>query len=275
MKKSIKYLTNTGCVLCRYAGMALFIFTNVFLLAGSSQAQVSLSGTSYFQDFNDIGSGAPEGWSFLEGASSGETGVSVDLKTSPTTWSSTSSGFKNYASANGLSIDSSSSDQGDSLDRAVGVRSTGSFGDPGAAFMFSVADTLGFSDFGLSFDAQILDEEGRSTEWTVGYRIGDSEFVSMDSFTLSDFGTQNYSYSFGNSLDNLGDSLDFRIASLSDSIGSGSRDTFAIDNFEVSFTPVPEPEEYMLFSGVALIIFGLFRKYRTANPDLATKSTSS
>lgn len=262
MKNSINLNTYSGCALFRTAGMALFILTNSLFLSSIAQAQVSLTGSSYFQDFNEIGSGAPEGWSFWEDSTASSSGTEVSLKTTPSTWSSTSAGFKNFASGVGLSIDSSSAEQSSALDRAVGVRATGSFGDPGAAFMFSVADTLGFGDFGLSFDAQVLDEESRSTEWTVDYRIGGSDFVPVGTFSLDSFGTQNFSHNFGSSLNNLGESLDFRIASLSESIGSGSRDTFAIDNFQVSFTPVPEPEEYMLVSGMALAAFGMFRKWK-------------
>lgn len=265
MKNSINLNKHSGCALIRSSGMALFILTNSLFLTAGASAQVNLTGSSYFQDFNEIGSGSPEGWSFWENATANDSGAEVTLKTTPTTWSSTSSGFKNFASGIGLSIDSSSTDQSSSLDRAVGVRATGSFGDPGAAFMFSVADTLGFGDFGLSFDAQVLDEESRITEWTVDYRIGGSDFVPVGTFSLDSFGTQNFSHSFGTSLDNLGESLDFRIATLSNSIGSGSRDTFAIDNFQVSFTPVPEPEEYMLVSGMALTLFGVFRKWKQRN----------
>lgn len=273
MKNSINLNNNSGCALLRTSGTALFILTYSLFLSSVAQAQVSLTGSSYFQDFNGIGAGSPEGWTFWEGATANDAGSEVALKTTPTAWTSTSSGFKNFASGIGLSIDSSSADQSSTLDRAVGVRATGSFGDPGAAFMFSVADTLGFGDFGLSFDAQVLDEESRTTEWTVDYRIGGAEFVPVGTFSLDSFGTQNFSHNFGTSLDNLGESLDFRIATLSDSIGSGSRDTFAIDNFQVSFTPVPEPEEYMLVSGMALALFGVFRKWKQRNQPGVAETT--
>ena len=240
-------------------GFAFLITTPLLFLNTQTQAQISLSGSGYSQDFNNIGSGLPEGWSLWEGASEIDIGSVSSLKTTPTAWSSSSSGFKNYASPDGLSLGRSSSEQSGSLNRALGVRATGSFGDPGAGFMFSVADTLGLGNFGLSFDALILDEEKRSTEWTLDYRVGDSGFVALDTFTLDSFGSQTFSYELGNALDNLGTSLDFRIGSFSNSIGSGSRDTFAIDNFQVSFTPVPEPEDYMLVSGLILVAFAVFR----------------
>ena len=266
MKKSsiLSNLSGIPVLVSRTGTAFLILITPLLISSPQAQAQVSLSGSGYSQDFNSIGSGLPEGWSVWEGASEVDVGSVSSLNTTPTAWSSSSSGFKNYASSDGLSLDSSSAEQSGSLNRALGVRSTGSFGDPGAGFMFSVADTLGLGNFGLSFDALILDEENRSTEWTLDYRVGDSGFVALDTFTLDSFGSQTFSYDLGNAVDNLGASLDFRIGSFSNSIGTGSRDTFAIDNFQVSFTPVPEPEEYMLVSGLILAVFAVFRKRKSA-----------
>jgi hypothetical protein len=58
-----------------------------------------------------------------------------------------------------------------------------------------------------------------------------------------------------------------RLAALSESTGTGSRDTIAIDNFGLSFTPVPEPEDYGLITAIALLGWVGWRGRRRSTVD--------
>lgn len=138
----------------------------VFLLAFvplSGYSQVTLTGTSYIENFDGIGSGLPTGWTVNTGANASSTGTNATVTTAATDWGNTSGAFKNFASADGLTGTENSATQSSATDRVLGIRQTGSFGDPGAAFMLTVANTTGFQNLSLSFKAQMLSVQTRST----------------------------------------------------------------------------------------------------------------
>ena len=120
--------------------------------------------------------------------------------------------------------------------------------------MLCIANTTGYGSFTLTFEAQMLSVQPRSTTWTIDYRLGDSgNFTALGTF--SDPGTfGSTTYSFGPSSlsawDNQSSAVYFRVVALSGSSGSGSRDTFGIDDFSLSYSAVPEPVT------VALVVFG-------------------
>ena len=106
------------------------------LLVSSGFAQsVTLSSSPYTQNFDAIGTALPNGWSIRLNASSSALGAEQVFVSTPASWGNTSGAFKNYASATGLSSSSSLTIQGNSTNRALGIRQTGSVGDPGAAFV--------------------------------------------------------------------------------------------------------------------------------------------
>lgn len=258
------------------------------------QAAVVLSGTQYQQNFDGLASGLPTGWSVKTGATSTSLGTDVPISppadasgsfvTTATTWGSTTGNFRNAASADGLSSTATSGAQSSSTDRALAIRQTASFGDPGAAFVLSVQDTLGFENFSLSFKAQMLTAvtESRSTTWTIDYRLGASgSFLSLG--TYSDpgvFGSTTLSFT-STQLSAWNDQalpVYFRIAALTASSGSGNRDTFGIDDFLLTFDevlappPVPEPSEWGLMAGAGLVCFGLWRKLRRPAQPVASQA---
>lgn len=224
----------------------------LFLGLASLDAQVVISGPGYSQNFDDIGTSLPTGWTVRNNATSSTLGTSLSFNTAETTWGTTTGNFRNVASATGLSSGSSNTAQGDSTDRALGVRQSGSFADPGASFNFNFS-TIGVNVAAISLDMMMLDVEGRSTTWSIQYGIGASPTSWTTLGTYADpgtWGTTHYSFNssnFGTSLDNLS-SVWFRVAALTAATGSGSRDTFAIDNFSLS---IPEP------ASAALLLTGL------------------
>lgn len=209
-------------------------------------AQVTLGTSPYVQTFDGIGSGLPEGFTVRTGATATALGTTATLTTAATAWSNTTGSFKNFASADGLTAGATTAEQAASTDRALGVRQTGTVGDPGAAFVFQVANTVGKTDFDLSFKLQSLDvASARVTTWQVDYGTGTtpSVFTTVGSST----GTGNTTFAntpitvdFGTQLDGLTGPVWIRIVTLTATTGSGNRPTSAIDDFSLSWsTPSP------------------------------------
>jgi len=67
------------------------------------------------------------------------------------------------------------------------------------------------------------------------------------------FGSEALAFNFGNALNDIDTNVWIRIVTLSPTTGSGNRDSFAIDNF--SLTYVPEPTSLAILGlGAAMLI---------------------
>ncbi|HZL42747.1 MAG TPA: hypothetical protein VFD66_05665 [Verrucomicrobiae bacterium] len=217
------------------------------------QAQVTLTGTSYAETFDGIASGLPPGWSVRTNATATSLGIPAPFTAMATNWAASSGQFANFASTisnSGTNFTGTEAptNQAACLNRSLGVRQTGSCGDPGAAFVFQIQNTLGLAGLELTIDCNLLNAQGRSTVWTLDYGIGASPgtFVALD--TCQDpgtFGTVRKTVSLGTALDNRSENVWLRIVALNASTGTGSRDTFGIDNFQLNYraqgvvTPIP------------------------------------
>lgn len=232
------------------------IYRILFSLAAvslSGSGQVILSGTGYVEGFDGIDSGLPSGWSVRTNASATSLGSPAVFNVSPTAWSSSSGQFANYASTvsndgTNFAGSESSSIQSGCTNRCPAVRQTGSFGDPGAAYVLELQDTRGLVDFALSLDCNLLSAQGRSTVWSIDYGIGanPAEFTLLDSFVdPGGFGATVRTVSFGPALDDLDQPVWIRVGALDAATGTGSRDTFGIDNVRLSYraggTAAPVP----------------------------------
>jgi hypothetical protein len=118
-----------------------------------ASAQVILTGTNYVQTFDSLASGLPPGWSVRTNATATALGTVALFTTNTTTWGNTSGQFANYASTvnNGTNLfgGESTAVQTACTNRGPGVRQTLTFGDPGAAFVLQIQDTLGLANFEL------------------------------------------------------------------------------------------------------------------------------
>ena len=234
----------------------LFAFT--LKAANADAAIVSLVAGTYSENFNLIATTAAAGWDVRTGASGASLGTVGVYTTS--TWGDGGGAFKNFAAAD-TGASSSTTVQGAATDRALGIRQIEAFGDPGAAFNFGFSSS-GLSVQGITIDLHLLSVQGRSTVWSMQYGIGASPSSFTTLATFNDPGTFGsttltiQSATLGKALDNQTQAW-FRIAALSGSTGSGSRDSFAIDNF--SITAIPEPAAALL---AALGLLGILRRRR-------------
>lgn len=211
---------------------------------------INLGATSPFTiNFDAIGtSGIPAGVYVKENSTSGELGtdgfVYTGTFTSLTAWSQTSFGFKNFASATGLTSAANSATQNASTNRALGLRQTGASGDPGASFAFLLPNTTGKTNLQLEFKLQSCDASasGRTTTWKVDYGIGaaPTAFTAVTTApatlqtTLGTFANNTVTVNFGTALNNINQPIWIRIVTLSATTGGGSRASVGVD--DVKFT---------------------------------------
>lgn len=233
----------------------LLSFVGSSLLAG---AQLTLTGTSYTQNFNSIGGGLPTGWSGYTGASSSAAGAVATFNSSTTygIYADTIScavaivfndGYKNYPSANAATKDMICADQKTVTDRAFGLRQKGGTApayDPGAAFVLKLANTTGRTGFSASFKLQSLDTTSpRTSTWAVDYGFGTAPTTFTAATATGTLTTGGLTFSnntinvnFGSALDNQTSQVWIRIVSLTSSTGSGNRASTAIDDFNLTWT---------------------------------------
>jgi hypothetical protein len=233
------------------------IFLSIFAILAfanlQTNAQYTLSGTSYTQDFDGIGAGLPSGWR-VDSLVDKNAGLGNDaifrFSSSVVSWSSTTRGFKNVASADGLIATSTSTDQSASTDRALGARQVSSSGWDGVdsliSMSFNMTNTAGLSNFNLSFKLQSLHEAGnvkRYSDWIVQYGIGASPttFTTIATTPVtvtidSNFSNTTVAVNFGTALDNITQPVWIRITPNSQSSGTGSRPMVGLDDFNLTWT---------------------------------------
>lgn len=223
--------------------MKKILFLWATLLSLTSFGQVTLTGTSYSQNFDGIGSGLPTGWTVRTGATSNNRGTAQTFSNTTIGWGDTGGAFKNLASANSLASTASTTDQNNSTDRALGVRQSGTFGDPGASFELEISNTTGKTNFSLTLKHQMLSVQGRSTIWSVQYSTnGGTNWTLLDTYNdPSSFGSTSATYSFGSALNNISSTVLIRVVALTASTGSGSRDTYGIDDFSLTWSVASTP----------------------------------
>jgi len=234
----------------------------VFLALGV-EAQLALTGTNYVQNFDGLDSGPPAGWTVNTNASATSVGSAAGFAATRTSWGSSAGTFGNYASTTNnagaaLLGTESAAAQSACTNRALGIRQTGTFGDPGAAFVLNIANTTGMANFQLGLDLLMLSVQARSTVWTLDYAVGNNPTQFTPLATFADpgvFGGTHTNISFGTALDGKGSNVWIRIVALNASTGSSSRDTFALDNFSLSWTTAPAITGMVITGGNVQIDF--------------------
>jgi hypothetical protein len=194
-------------------------------------------------NFDGVGALLPDGVTVHTGATASAVGTATSYNNGTNFhWGTATAGAKSFASATGLDASTDSATQSVAVNRAIGVRQTGAFGDPGAAFVFSMENTTGKTNFQMSFKLQSLDVTSpRTATWTVDYGFGDSPGSFTAATPVGNMTTGNSTFTnnditvnFGNALDNKSSRVWVRIVTLSGSVTTGNRPTSAID--DVSFS---------------------------------------
>lgn len=220
----------------------------------TSQAQTtpySLSGTTYTQSFDNLATGLPSGWRVDSIVNpTGGLGNDAIFRFSPTAvaWSNTGRGFKNIASADGLTAGSTSADQSASTDRALGIRQVSAAGwddkDSLTSVAFCMANTSGLSAFNLQFKIQSLHPAAkRYHNWIVQFAVGANPATFANVVTApatltidSNFSNTTVNVSFGAALDNQNQPVWIRLMPSDTTMGSGNRPQVGIDDFQLTWT---------------------------------------
>ncbi|RYY19524.1 MAG: T9SS type A sorting domain-containing protein [Cytophagaceae bacterium] len=246
-------------------------------LATTAQAQTAVTlGTSpYVENFDNLGTALPAGFSVYTNATTTALGTAATPVLTPsatTAWSNTAGGFKNYASATALGAGAATAAQTAATNRALGVRQTGSFGDGtstatpptgvGPAFVFQVANTTGKSDFQLSYKLQSLDETSpRIASWQVSYGLGAAPTTFVNVGVIATTGDMTFSNNtvtadFATALDNNAGPVWIRVAALNPTTGSNNRPTSAIDDFSLSWNVITATTPNLVATPTALTFAG-------------------
>jgi len=242
----------------------VLLLSGLIGLTATSFAQVSLTGTSYTQNFNSIGGGLPAGWGVYSASTATSLGALETLAQSATTGvyndtscgatNVSSRGFKNYASGNVTNQGTPCATQQVATDRALGVRQIGNTSTPkpnldsGAAFVINLANTSHRHNFMLTFKLQSLDTSSpRTTKWIVDYGVGaaPSTFTPVTTSPAS-LVTGNHIFSnttvtatMPTAMDDKTTPVYIRVVTLEPSTGSGNRASTAIDDFGLTWTGDP------------------------------------
>lgn len=232
----------------------ILLLTICFAIAKLSDAQLVLTDSTYFQDFDNIGSGLPDGWMCFTNATATSLGTDVTATkyySAPHKWNSTFGEFRNCASSNSFLYygEADSATQANEQDRALALRQvsggSSSFpgSDPGGAFVLKIANTTGLSNFILDFQLQSLDSTvSRVATWKVDYGFGETPttFTEATSLDIMETGGNTFTndwitVDFGSALDNNPGPVWIRIVTLSATTGSGNRPTTGIDDYELNW----------------------------------------
>ena len=266
--------TLTSIVLRRNSSFLKIKLIGIILIIVSIpiRGQVTLGTSPYIQNFNTTT--LPEGWTTRINATSTSLGTNVSPTTTGT-WGSTTGEFRFAASAKSpLTSLSSTTAQNAATDRCLAVRTVVGFGDPGQAFTFQIANTIGLTNFNMTFNAQLLYLNEKTTIYRVEYGLGTTPSIwTQVGSTFTDlgiysgvWGVTDITRSFGNSLDNQSTNVWIRISSLDVSTGSGSRCTFGIDDVRLSWSDQTSVTNPATFTATTASISQI-NLYTTANAN--------
>jgi hypothetical protein len=243
------------------------------IVAGTGVGVINLTSSPYAQNFDGIGAGLPAGITARTGAAAGSIGTIAAFTAAvgtATDWTNSGGGFKNYRSG---------VDDAPATDRAFGVRQVGAT-DPGAAFVFQIANTSNKVNFTLDFLLQSLDASSpRTTTWTVQYGIGvnPTTFVTPASVTGTlttggnNFGVNPIHIDFGSDLDDIADVVTIRIAAIAGSSGTGNRASSAIDDFTLNWQ---SPTDKTISTSVSSLSFPATNTGATTTLNYTVNSTN-
>lgn len=245
--------------------MKIALLLSVLFVGSAAQAQLTLSGSGYFQSFDSVSTGLPLGWEIDSNATATSKGSAMLFNVNPIQWklpATTSGKGLNFAAKNGFTDPGTSTAiQAAATNRAMGLRQIANT-DSQIAFTVVIAQTTGLINLSMSFLLQSLDtSSARVTTWEVQYGIGanPTSFTTIPATgTLTTGGSGNFSsnlinVSFGAALDNINTPLVIRIATLHKTVGSNNRASSAIDSLTINWTGAAAPSYRPVIASVSPI----------------------
>ncbi|MSU66241.1 MAG: hypothetical protein EXS38_09115 [Opitutus sp.] len=158
----------------------VLIYWSLLLFPGAVRAQIPLAAGSTVQDFNNLGTGLPTGWSVYTASTVSTLGTPASFTPAVTAWGAAGLGtdFRNSASDN-LATNASTSTQASGANRAFGWRPVGGNASevtPGrtGSLVATFASTSGFILTALSLRFFTTNDVSGSQTYQLEYRLGDT-----------------------------------------------------------------------------------------------------
>lgn len=229
-------------------------FLIILMCAGimaQAQSPLYLSGTFYAQDFDNLGNGIPIGWRVDTSAdqAAGLGGNAIARYSANTTpWNTSSRGFYNFAAADamGLNSSSTSTDQANATDRALGVKQVTDWDNATeqVAYNLHIANTVGLSNLSISVKVQTFQQNSsRNNTWLMQYGFGANPTTFTTLATIpttiyvdSSAANQTITGNFGTALNNQSQNVWIRLIPIGQSQGLGNRPIVAIDDVQLLWT---------------------------------------
>jgi hypothetical protein len=231
-------------------------------IAASAQAQISLTGSTYTQDFNTLAStgtssAVPSGWAFTEAGSGGNTTYTA-------------------GTGSGTTGDTYSFGGSASTERAFGTLQSGTvIPTIGASFTNNTGDAIGQLNISYTGEQWRLGATGRPDSLQFQYS---TDATSLTTGTWTNFSTLDFTGPLTTGTTGAKDGnvnstfVSGNITGLSIATGqtffirwvdfnaTGSDDGLAVDDFNLStLTVVPEPSTYAMIAAGTMMLAGLQR----------------
>ena len=249
----------------------LFVFATL-VAAASTTAQIVLTGSAYNENFNNLASGLPPGWSVHTSTTASTLGNVGSFTSAATTWAAGTAltDFRNVASDN-IAFGSTSGTQASDVNRALGWRPLAAATDArSGAVMLTVANTTGFQDFTLSLRVFTGNDSATSSQtYLLEYRIGETgSFTTLATYLTPTTGATSFNTQTLTagpvtlaSLNDQSNQVYFRLRGTATS--GTSLDSIALDDFSLTYSAaaVPEPATCAAIVGaLALLGAGVARR---------------
>jgi hypothetical protein len=260
------------------------LLTVLVLAAGTlASAQVNLTGISYTQNFNNLASGLPIGWSVQTSATLNTLGNSGSFTNAATTWAAGTAltDFRNVASDN-IAFGSTSVTQAADPNRAVGWRPLAAATDArSGSIMLAIANTVGFENFSASVHVFTGNDSATSSQAYVWeFRVGGAgNFTPLATYLTPTTGATGFNAQTFTAdavtlaaLNNQPDIVYFRLRGAA--TAGTSLDSIALDDFSLGYSAVavPEPSTYVVALGAMALLSAAIRRARSFRREDALSS---
>jgi hypothetical protein len=131
----------------------------------------------------------------------------------------------------------------------------------------AISDTLGFNDFSISLRLFTANDVTNNQTYAVEYRVGNSgNFTQIGSTYTTGIPFNATSYSVNSvtlsALNNQSSNVYVRVRGTIGTGQSGSLDTIGLDDFNLSYSAIPEPSTYAAMAGTVALFGAVWHRRR-------------